>query len=101
LDDEENHGSNQKDVVAKDEYSKEADDRDDKGTYWFDEYYLERTTKCDLSKGVEAELKIEMEKFAHKYGVASEHSCDEHREACLSKPRKRFKVNSHICGSSH
>jgi Poly(ADP-ribose) polymerase catalytic domain len=100
-DEKEEYGTYQKDVVAKCEYSKEADDRDHKGTYWFDEYYLERTTKCDLKKGVETELKIEVERFAHKYGVASEHSCDEHGEACLSNPRKRFKVSRHICGSPH
>jgi hypothetical protein len=47
-DDEENRGSYQKDVVAKCEYSKEADGRGHKGTYWFDDCYLERTTKCDL-----------------------------------------------------
>ncbi len=48
-DDEENYGTYQGDVMKPSEYVKEEnDEREHKGGCWFDEYYLERTTKHDV-----------------------------------------------------
>jgi hypothetical protein len=76
-DDEENHGSCEKDVMGKWEYSKEVEYRDHRGhigltnTIWNEPHNV-------ISKCIETELKTDLENFARDQSVASDHSCDEH-----------------------
>lgn len=51
-DDEENYGAYQPEAIQASEYpeysEEEAEDREHKGQYWFDQYYVERTTQLHV-----------------------------------------------------